>query len=63
VNSKERNFSKAKLRARIDRLETHIEEYLKENEGTDGKENTGKEKTAADAGNKLVAEFGVVFNP
>jgi transposase len=48
VNSKERNFSKAKLRERIDRLETHIEEYLKELEDNDGKENTGKEKTAAE---------------
>jgi hypothetical protein len=48
VNSKERNFSKAKLRERIDRLETHIEEYLKELEENDGKETTGKEKTSAE---------------
>jgi transposase len=48
VNGNGRNFSEARLRDRIDRLEGHIEEYLKELEGNDGKENTGSEKTAAE---------------
>jgi hypothetical protein len=46
VNSKDRNFSEAKLRGRIGRLETPIEEYVKELEANDGKENTGGEKSA-----------------
>jgi DNA-binding transcriptional regulator GbsR (MarR family) len=45
VNSKDRNFSKAKLQDRIVRLEVHIEEYLKEVEDNDGKETACGEKS------------------
>jgi hypothetical protein len=56
VNSKDRNFSEAKLRGRIDRLETHIEEYSKELEANDGKENSGGEKSAEEI-NRIVMEL------
>jgi transposase len=49
VNSKERNFTKGKLRDRIAHLEAQIGEYLRELEDNDGKENTsGGEKNTAE---------------
>jgi len=49
VNSKGRNFTKDKLKKRLERIEKHIEEYLKELEKTDEEEDkVEKDKTAVE---------------
>ena len=48
VNSKDRNFTKDKLKDRLKRLETKIDEYLKELEETDNRETSvEKEKSVS----------------
>jgi transposase len=48
VNSKDRNFTKGKLKDRLERIDKKIEEYLTELENTDSQEDkTDKEKTTA----------------
>jgi hypothetical protein len=56
VNSKDRNFSETKLRDRIVRLDVHLEEYLRELEDNDGKENTCGERSAVEI-NRIVTEL------
>jgi hypothetical protein len=58
VNSKERNFTMGKPRDRIARLEAQIEEYLRELEDNDGKENTvgGEKNTVEIKGSVLQPE-------
>ena len=58
VNAKDRNFTKDKLKDRIERIDKTIDEYLKEIEETDRNEEA-KEGTGKSAGeiNKIIQDL------
>jgi transposase len=57
VNSKDRNFTKGKLEDRIKMIDKKLDEYLKELDENDNKEEkTGKEKSTADI-KKIIKEL------
>ena len=57
VNSKDRNFTDKKLQERIARIDARIEEYLRELEESDGKEDAvGGEKSAEEVA-KIITEL------
>ena len=57
VNAKDRNFTRDKLKDRIERIDTKIDEYLREMEETDHEEDRAeKEKTAGEI-NKIIQDL------
>jgi transposase len=57
VNSKERNFGAKKLKERIARIDTKIEEYLKQLESGDAKENIADAKKPAEEIARILSEL------
>jgi len=57
VNSKDRNFNEKKLQERIQRLESRIEEYLREMDSSDTEEAVAADKKSAEEIAGIVAEL------